>query len=242
MAADEAVRAKKCIGALRYLWRNSPSQSHHDCIQAMKDLLAPSPQQTVRGSVEDDALPLPPPVETSDGEGSSDEADGEGGEDEEMGCEMDGEGEVGGGNDSDGEDSLTAPTLQLGEQSDDDDHVKTPPLNVHGHLPDSQVRPDGWLGGFYHTWSMYYDKEDIEKKNADIPDSEKDGDVEINTAICKQVLLQEVKEELERLKLHEFLVFYILDGYLRSVFSQAKPKGWPVKKTGRTSKKNGPNT
>lgn len=242
MAADEAVRAKKCIGALRYLWRNSPSQSHHDCIQAMKDLLAPSPQQTVRGSVEDDALPLPPPVETSDGEGSSDEADGEGGEDEEMGCEMDGEGEVGGGNDSDGEDSLTAPTLQLGEQSDDDDHVKTRPLNVHGHLPDSQVRPDGWLGGFYHTWSMYYDKEDIEKKNADIPDSEKDGDVEINTAICKQVLLQDVKEELERLKLHEFLVFYILDGYLRSVFSQAKPKGWPVKKTGRTSQKNGPNT
>jgi len=155
------------------------------------------------------APPLPPPAETSDGEGSSDEADGEGGEgevDEEVGGEVDGAGEVDAGNDSDGEDSLTAPTLQLGEQSDDDDRVKTPPLNVHGHLPDSQVRPDGWLGGFYHTWATYYDKDDIDRKNAGIPTSKSD-DIEINAAICKQVLLQDVKDGLEKLKLHGHSMF-----------------------------------
>lgn len=45
LAADEAVAMKKCVGSLRYLWRNSPTMSHDPAVQEMKDLLLASPAQ-----------------------------------------------------------------------------------------------------------------------------------------------------------------------------------------------------
>ena len=53
-AAEEAVKAKRCIGALRYLWRNSPNRAHHPAVHEMKSYLKDSPIQ------QSNAVPAPP--------------------------------------------------------------------------------------------------------------------------------------------------------------------------------------
>ena len=47
-AALEACRLKRCIGALRYLWRNAKSTSHHESVAQMKAELVESPQAAAR--------------------------------------------------------------------------------------------------------------------------------------------------------------------------------------------------
>ncbi|CAL1142982.1 unnamed protein product [Cladocopium goreaui] len=45
LAAEEAVKTKRCLQALRYLWRNAKEASHCPRVQMLKDYLAPSPLQ-----------------------------------------------------------------------------------------------------------------------------------------------------------------------------------------------------
>ena len=45
MAGKEAVRAKKMMGALRYLWRSSPHGSHDARLAEMKGFLEASPRK-----------------------------------------------------------------------------------------------------------------------------------------------------------------------------------------------------
>lgn len=44
-AVQDACRMKKCLGSLRYLWRNSKRRSHHDAVAEMKAYLVESPVQ-----------------------------------------------------------------------------------------------------------------------------------------------------------------------------------------------------
>jgi hypothetical protein len=48
LAAEEAVKVKKCLGTLRYLWRNAMGASHDENVQTMKSFLCPSPLQQLR--------------------------------------------------------------------------------------------------------------------------------------------------------------------------------------------------
>jgi hypothetical protein len=48
LAAEEAVKVKKCLGTLRYLWRNAMGASHDENVQTMKSFLCPSPWQQLR--------------------------------------------------------------------------------------------------------------------------------------------------------------------------------------------------
>ncbi|CAK9009791.1 unnamed protein product [Durusdinium trenchii] len=52
LAGREGVKAKRCIGALRHLWRNT-GNAHDSRVQDMKSCLAPSPP---RGA-DEDAMP-----------------------------------------------------------------------------------------------------------------------------------------------------------------------------------------
>ena len=45
LAAIEAVRMKKLVGAIRSLWRSSPSGANHPNVTALKKLLKPSPRK-----------------------------------------------------------------------------------------------------------------------------------------------------------------------------------------------------
>ena len=45
LAGDEGSKAKRCIGALRYLWRNAKGSSHDRHVQELKDFLISSPIQ-----------------------------------------------------------------------------------------------------------------------------------------------------------------------------------------------------
>lgn len=45
LAAEEAVKTKRCLQALRYLWRNAKENSHCPRVQMLKEFLAPSPAQ-----------------------------------------------------------------------------------------------------------------------------------------------------------------------------------------------------
>ena len=47
LASEEAVKAKRCLGSLRYLWRNSTA-SHDPYVLEMKSHLRPSPLQGQR--------------------------------------------------------------------------------------------------------------------------------------------------------------------------------------------------
>ena len=167
-ACEEAVNAKRCIGALRYLWRNSPQGAHDVSVQEMKQCLEASPVQRAR---DPNAL-----LSQGEEEGEGDaEGDGEG--DAEGDGEGVGEGEGEGVGEGDGSDvemdesadesdasSLRAPTLRLEDVKEDSDpgeepqplaakpawdpEVDSPMPGSDGELPDSQ-RPGAWMGKFY---------------------------------------------------------------------------------------------
>ena len=63
LAAEEAVKTKRCLQALRYLWRNAKLGSHCPRVQMLKDYLAPSPLQDRRRDQE------PEEHQSSDSEG-----------------------------------------------------------------------------------------------------------------------------------------------------------------------------
>ena len=45
MAADEAIKLKHLVGAIRTLWRSSESAGHHPRVTALKQLIKPSPRK-----------------------------------------------------------------------------------------------------------------------------------------------------------------------------------------------------
>ena len=73
LAAEEAVKVKRCLGALRYLWRNAKSKAHDPKVQELKSHVCPSPLQDARRG-------LPPAGDEGsdeDHEGEEEVSDGE---------------------------------------------------------------------------------------------------------------------------------------------------------------------
>ena len=196
LAGDEGSKAKKCIGSLRYLWRNAKGSSHDRHVQDLKDLLQSSPIQDSNAQrrmdseneAEDEDAGEAAPADDPQDEASS-EAEQPSEEDMEIedggsGVEQPSEedeikdGGSGSGSGSDGDDasSLNAPTLRLGEQSvsseseaHGNDHNVAEDENENAFV-DSQVRPQGWLGGFYTKWKTAYGlKESDGKAMDDVP-------------------------------------------------------------------------
>ena len=206
MAATEAVRVKKCLGALRYLWRNSPEASHAEAVQEMKDLLVASPLQCHRSP-----LPSGPPTDPPQAidreadehpaDPASDEASESDASSEEAG---DGEAFTNDVGDVESENSLTAPTLMLGDPDPSDQDGMT--QYYLDYVAESQVRPEGWLGGFYHKWKDTYDADYIQKMNDGEPIRDDDDDDDVALAIGKQMLLQDIKDELARQELDTYLL------------------------------------
>jgi len=177
LAAEEAVKVKRCLQALRYLWRNAKDNSHDPSVQAMKEYLCESPLQTAG---RENPLVVPSP---SDDEQEADESPAPaepmspgdvgfggdvGGCDSGFSDDENGESENDGESDdglvcppsgrvvqtairaptSDDEESLNAPTLQLASQSPKKDESSDEDLR------DSQVS-SGWLGKFYATYGRF---------------------------------------------------------------------------------------
>lgn len=88
LASEEAVKAKRCLGSLRYLWRNSTS-SHDPYILEMKSHLCPSPLQGQRrpGRAEEEGDEGEDMMEVSPVEAAEDESAGDGGSDNESTAE-----------------------------------------------------------------------------------------------------------------------------------------------------------
>ena len=191
LAAEEAMKVKRCLGALRYLWRNASSTSHDENVQTMKSFLCTSPLQESRRHPGE---PQDPPVEEGEasGEDASNESEQEGG-DETMESEQENDDEGGndqcvefdeenvgesdvGSTDSDDDDddddhdnqgrvvehgvrrvenevsdgdSLTAPTLRLGEESSAEESDSAE------NYPHSQVPGRGWMGKLYSKYGKF---------------------------------------------------------------------------------------
>lgn len=158
-ASEEAVAAKRCVGSLRYLWRNSPSKAHRPSVQEMKSFLVESPLQRARsrGSLENDDCAVedaPPPLadqgaEDQGGEGAAEDAMSNGpmsDDNENLDESQNDSEEV-----SEGE-SMRAPTARLGHEpmrrTWDPFAGESPLPDSDGELPDSQ-RPGAWIGRFY---------------------------------------------------------------------------------------------
>ena len=86
-AAREGLKVKQCIGALRYLWRNSQVNAHHPAVASMKSELRESPQQAARrqhrhqplaDAAPEDAEPEPIAVAEDEAHDSGSEASGPG--------------------------------------------------------------------------------------------------------------------------------------------------------------------
>lgn len=194
-AAEEAVRAKRCIGSLRYLWRNSPSKAHHPSVMEMKSYLKESPRQRARKNDDDPVEPDPAEPASDDGnvpagavadaqellgsDGNGDQEDGESETDsaEDDHVEMD---ESPKPEPEDSDEILRMPTLRLDDMRSDEvpfEEVEVP----FYELPDSQ-REGAWMGRFYRD---YKDFGEIRAKNVDGPkdckstsDDPSDGDSE----------------------------------------------------------------
>lgn len=170
LASEEAVKAKRCLGSLRYLWRNSTS-SHDPYILEMKSFLQASPLQGERRrrrrrAAEDE--------EEEESEALQDESDGEGEEAEPLQNEPAGDCHDGSDNEStgtpcdsppaaEGQDSpvsLTASTRRLGDSP--------PSEKEEVDLRDSQVS-SGWLGKFYAAYGG-------NNPRCKLPDPELDGE------------------------------------------------------------------
>ena len=210
LGASEAVKVKRCLQALRYLWRNAKGSSHDASVQSLKEHLCPSPLQHANNSLaavppessdeepeedESPALEEEPPMSPGDvgfgGDiGGATLSDFENGESE---LEGDGDELVDPMNpkqgrvvqeasrvESDSDDSLNAPTLQLASQSSDNLQLDDEDLR------DSQVPGAGWLGQFYSKYGRFGKDEN----SASFPKCVHEGD--------KQGMLDEILATLMR--------------------------------------------
>ena len=212
LAGDEGSKAKRCIGALRYLWRNAKGSSHDRHVQELKDFLISSPIQEANAraraeeseaenedagepapaddpqdeasSNEDAGEPAPaddPQDEASSNEDAGEPAPADDPQDEALSSsseveQADNDMEIdNGGSQGDSVDasSLYAQTLLLGGESvssegNGSDHAVAEDENEE--FVCSQVRPEGWLGGFYTKWKTAYGlKESDLKAMDDVP-------------------------------------------------------------------------
>ena len=162
LAADEAVKTKKCLQALRYLWRNAKENSHDPQVQILKDYLCPSPIQAAHAPPAPDSDSEPEPQEAiveyelgaEGGESEEEQPDEEVDPDQVTAPTKSGrvvqqairkESDFG----SDSDDSINAPTLMLGDESPKGNHDGEEAED----LRDSQV--GGWLGSFYAAYGKY---------------------------------------------------------------------------------------
>ena len=180
-ACEEAVATKRCLGSLRYLWRNSKTKSHHPRVQELKEFLKDSPRQ--RGGQRAEAIhddeeeEDAEKVEDEEGEEVEDESGEAGDENEGDAGEGGGDAGEGGGDDGEGgsgsEDSiLRAPTLRLG------DCCASPEPNSDGEWPDSQ-RPGAWISTYYSKYKDIADTVDVDatpaKTSKDVSSDDGEG-------------------------------------------------------------------
>lgn len=179
-AASEGLKAKKCLGSLRYLWRNSRDAAHHPHVAAMKTLLQDSPLQRARRSCDDGEDDDDDEDESQGGsdhehpDGAAAIADGsdvsdcpargaeEGPNDDvvvesqpgsDSGCHSEAEAETPEKDDSmvDGEDDASGESSQVEDSSHST--LSAPTLRL-GQVPkprDSQ-RQGAWMGDFFATY------------------------------------------------------------------------------------------
>lgn len=128
-ACADATRAKRCCGAIRYLWRNSKKGSHDESIQKIKEVLQESPTQCRKSKRSEDPEALCDA--DSDAESEAEAAEAEGEESEQ-------------GNDSDHSEPEEIPvsqatTLVMGEVSEEGE---VPPSQPRGEdSEESEVEP-----------------------------------------------------------------------------------------------------
>ena len=163
LAAAEAVKAKRCLQALRGLWRNAKEFSHCPKVQELKDYLEASPTQERNKQAE--------PGSSSEGEGPQDvnidvENDGDDAAEDSSDDVSDADGEaqpIADGrdgdpastdDDSDSVDSLNAPTLRLGGEPSDGEALSVS-SEASDLWKDSQVPGSGWLGQFYSKYGRF---------------------------------------------------------------------------------------
>ena len=183
-AAAEGLRAKKCLGALRYLWRNARTAAHHPFVAAMKTLLEDSPLQEARRTIQEPEPESPEEVlldDNVDGDGvsSGDDEGVEGDGDvravsEQSGSEVEPEEEVLVTQDDEGETSDNGAGSNHGG---DDDDPSDGAASEHSILssatlrlddiprePDSQ-REGAWIGAFYRENSSGGRSADMPPRN-----------------------------------------------------------------------------
>lgn len=175
LAAEEAMRTKKCLQALRYLWRNSQERSHDPQVQALKEHLVASPQQQ-RNQELGDVPPQhghpalddggdgegPEGAQAHNEEGSSEGAFSEGAEEEEEAEEDPCLASYDGGGDLIDENSQQ---VIANHHHDDAGEVSSSPHTVEDvssddigeessvDMRDSQV--GGWMGQFYARYGRF---------------------------------------------------------------------------------------
>ena len=195
-ACEEAVRCKRCIGALRYLWRNSKTKAHDPSVMEMKSYLQASPVQLAhsaaaasqadedRDDADDNGLEDP-----SDGSDAGDESQSESGGESigESGSDAAPDADKDEHDDNDGDDdnsSVYAPTLRMMGKDQPpriwDPETESPLPNSDGEMPDSQ-RPGAWMGKFYRDHRKLGESESEKEDSGDVhaltdPDSKSDDD------------------------------------------------------------------
>ena len=191
LAAEEATKTKRCLQALRYLWRNAKENSHDPSVQILKDFLCHSPIQTSHRAAlppadSDGSEPEPeevemdfqevgpvapePPMSPGDvgfgGDiGGCDDGFSECGESEDLEHDEEVVDPPKSGRvvqtavrvpySSDEEDSLTAPTLMLGEEQSLSQESISGEFDSDGNdIRCSQVSSN-WLGKFYAKYGKF---------------------------------------------------------------------------------------
>ena len=188
-AAAEGLRAKKCLGALRYLWRNARTAAHHPFVAAMKNLLEESPLQEAR-KVHHEPEPESPEHVSSDhedsegdggddevplGDAASDDGGDEGAASEQIESEVEPEEEVPTSQDSSA--SVNSAGCAGSDHGGDDDDHNDGGASEHSILssatlrlddiprePDSQ-REGAWIGAFYRENSSEGRSHDMPPRN-----------------------------------------------------------------------------
>lgn len=184
LAAEEAMKTKKCLQALRYLWRNSQERSDDPQVQALKEHLVASPQQQRNQELGDvppqngqpalddgeDDGEGPEGVQADNEEGSSEGAFSEGAEEEEEAEEdpclasQDGEGDPIDESQHDGDSQQVVANHHHHDAAEDGGKVSSSPHTVQDVSSDDSeessvdVRDSqvgGWMGQFYARYGRF---------------------------------------------------------------------------------------
>eukprot|EP00435_Cladocopium_sp_Y103_P045297 s2664_g13.t1 len=189
LAAIEGCKTKKCLGALRTLWRSSGDKGHNDRVTHLKSLLVPSPRRGRNHEEEQEEQDEPAPLdddqgaEREDPEPENEECEEEG---ELEGCQEEQEESGESGDEVSLASQDVAPTSQddvASASQDSGSHLNSPTLRLddcHGHEvevssmssedsmpPDSQVPGAGWMGRAMMAFRPLERQEKEEEKRRD---------------------------------------------------------------------------